>query len=197
MSEPLTTLTSRTLVLAEDNVDTDRIIPARFLTTTEREGLGAHAFADARAADPHHPLNAADLATHQILVAGANFGSGSSREHAAWALYDFGVRAVVSSKLADIFRNNALKNGLIAIEIPQDLHARLLERPGLPVTIDLTARTLQLGNEAPVSFAIEPFARTCLMEGVDQLGFLMNQADAITAFEARRGDPAPAASPPR
>ncbi|MCG8442130.1 MAG: 3-isopropylmalate dehydratase small subunit [Caulobacterales bacterium] len=188
MSEPFTTLTSRTLVLPEANIDTDRIIPARFLTTTERAGLGAHAFEDARAADPHHPLNAPDAGEHQILVAGENFGCGSSREHAPWALSDFGFRAVLSSSFADIFRGNALKNGLVALEIPAELHAALLARPGLTVTIDLEARTVQLGNEPPVSVDIEPFARTCLLEGVDQLGFLLGREDAIAAFEAKRSE---------
>lgn len=188
MPEPITTLTSTTLVLPEPNIDTDQIIPARFLTTTERAGIGAGCFADNRAADPNHPMNAPDASTRQVLVAGENFGCGSSREHAPWALHDFGFRAVLSTKLADIFRGNALKNGLLAIEIDEALHETLLAAPGSPVTIDVAAQTITMGNHAPKAFDLDPFAKHCLMEGVDQLGFILGQADAITGFETNRGD---------
>lgn len=188
MTEPRAILSSRTLVLKEPNIDTDQIIPARFLTTTERAGLGAGCFADARAADPAHPLNAPDAPEHEILVAGANFGCGSSREHAPWALYDFGFRAVLSSKLADIFKANALKNGLVALEIDADLHRQLMATPGMPVTINLKAQTLIVGNEPPRPFTVDPFARRCLIDGVDQLGFILAQDSAIAAFEAATDD---------
>lgn len=186
MSEKFTQLTSKTLVLEEPNLDTDQIIPARFLTTTQREGIGAGCFADNRAKNPDHPMNAPDAPEHKILVAGDNFGCGSSREHAPWALFDFGFRAVLSSKLADIFRGNALKNGLLAIEIDDDLHQHLLANPGTPVTIDLADQTITMGNHAPASFTVDPFAKHCLIEGVDQMGFILGQTDAITAFETAR-----------
>ncbi len=188
MTEKLTTITSRTVVLSEHNIDTDQIIPARFLATTERAGLGAGCFADARAAEPAHPLNAPDAPQRQVLIAGANFGCGSSREHAPWALYDFGFRAVLSSKLADIFKANALKNGVVALEIDDDLHQQLLATPGMPVTIDLKAQTIIVGNEPPRPFAVDPFARQCLMDGVDQLGFILAREPDIAAFEAARDD---------
>lgn len=189
--DPFRKLTARTLVLSETNIDTDQIIPARFLTTTSREGLGRHAFHDWRwMADdsprPDSPLDPEGAGARTILVAGDNFGCGSSREHAAWALMDHGFKAVISSSLADIFRGNALKNGLLAIEAPRELHERLLAQTDIPVTIDLEACTIAAGNDAPVAFEIEPFARACLLEGVDQMGYLLARADAIGAFEAER-----------
>ncbi len=192
MMEPFRTLTAATHVLSEANIDTDQIIPARFLTTTSREGLGKHAFHDWRwSADgeekPGSPLPADGPGDAVILVAGDNFGCGSSREHAPWALADYGFKVVISTSFADIFRGNALKNGLLAIEAPAEIHQRLLAQPGLPVTIDLEARTIALGNDAPVSFEIEPFARACLLEGVDQMGYLLARSEAIDAFEAGRG----------
>lgn len=190
MSERFTTLTSRTLVLAQANIDTDQIIPARFLTTTSREGLGAVAFYDWRYDTDGAPLNdaalnAADPAEHQILVAGDNFACGSSREHAPWALLDYGFRAVISTSIADIFSSNALKNGLLPIVVNQATHDRLLADPGGRVTIDLDRCQLSVGNEPPVSFTIEPFARRCLFEGVDTLGWLIERLPAIEAFETR------------
>lgn len=188
MSEPFKSLTSRTVVLAQASIDTDQIIPARFLTTTTREGLGAKAFHDWRydasgrpLADA--PLNQVNAAEQCILVAGDNFGCGSSREHAPWALHDFGFRAVVSTSIADIFTSNALKNGLLPVTVDAETHARLLADPGGRVSVDLETCQLTIGNEPPITFTVEPFARRCLLDGVDQLGHLLNSLPAIEAFE--------------
>jgi len=182
---------STTLVLPQRNIDTDQIIPARFLTTTERAGLGRLAFADWRFDDagqakPDCILNRPEAASAGVLVAGENFGCGSSREHAVWALADFGLRAVVGMRLADIFRANALKNGLLAIEVDPDSHAWLLEHPGARVRIDVEACRLQAEDGPETTFDLEPFARKCLLEGVDALGFLLAQQAAIEAWEQRR-----------
>jgi 3-isopropylmalate/(R)-2-methylmalate dehydratase small subunit len=192
MPEPFRTLTSRTMVLARASIDTDQIIPARFLTTTSRTGLGANAFHDWRydangAPRADFALHDIDPKAHQILVAGDNFACGSSREHAPWALLDFGIRAVISSSIADIFTSNALKNGLLPIEVDAETHALLLETPGHEVTIDLENRELRFGNHAPVAFKVEPFARRCLLDGVDPLGWLLEKNAAISAHEAARG----------
>lgn len=191
MGEPFKTLTSRTFVLSQVSIDTDQIIPARFLTTTTREGLGAKAFYDWRYdADGEPiagaPLNALDTSSHRILVAGDNFACGSSREHAPWALLDFGFRAAISTSIADIFSSNALKNGFLPIAVDQDTYARLVADPGGCVTIDLEAGTLAIGNEPPTPFKVEAFARRCLLDGVDQLGHLLNSLSAIEAFERTR-----------
>jgi 3-isopropylmalate/(R)-2-methylmalate dehydratase small subunit len=185
--EPFQVLTSHTVVLGETNIDTDQIIPARFLTTTSREGLGRFAFNDWRyEADgglkPDCILNQIDPAEHRILVAGRNFGCGSSREHAPWALVDYGFRAVVSTEIADIFTSNALKNGLLPVIVDQATLERLMEHPGEPVTIDLERNELRYGNHV-VSFRIEPFARECLLNGVDTLGWLLKQTPSIERFE--------------
>lgn len=185
---PITTITSRTVALPISNVDTDQIIPARFLTTTTREGLGRHAFADWRYDSAGHPkpdfvLNLPKSQGCRILVAGRNFGCGSSREHAPWALLDYGFQAVISSEIADIFRSNALKNGLLPIVVDEATNDRLLANPGAELTIDLQATTVTLADGGTVQFPIESFARYCLLNGVDQLGFLLNQGDRITAFE--------------
>ena len=190
MPERFTQLTSRTLVLPQANIDTDQIIPARFLTTTTRDGLGASAFYDWRydaSGNPlaDAPLNTVDTAEHKILVAGENFACGSSREHAPWALMDYGIRAVVSTSIADIFSSNALKNGLLPVTVDPETHARLLADPGGRITIDLERCELIAGNEPPVSFTVDPFARRCLMEGVDTLGWLLERLPAIQAFETR------------
>ena len=190
--DPFRRLTSKTLVVPQTNVDTDQIIPARFLTTTTRDGLGRHAFADWRwtkdgSPKADSPLPPDGAGEFQVLVAGENFGCGSSREHAAWALSDYGFKAVLSAGLADIFRANALKNGLLAVDAPPEIYARLLSQPGTPVTIDLEACTIAVGNDPAVAFQIEPFARDCLLEGVDQMGYLLMRDDAINAFEAARG----------
>jgi 3-isopropylmalate/(R)-2-methylmalate dehydratase small subunit len=192
MTEQFRVLTSRTIVLPQASIDTDQIIPARFLTTTSRDGLGAHAFHDWRydaAGKPKgdFPLNAVSPADHRILVAGDNFACGSSREHAPWALADYGIRAVISTSIADIFTSNALKNGLLPIEVDAETHAALLERPGYEVTIDLEACELRFANLAPVPFRVEPFARQCLIEGVDTLGWLLERAPAIADYESAHG----------
>ena len=184
------TLTSRTVVLERANIDTDQIIPARFLTTTTKAGLGREAFHDWRYGPDGRErtdfvLNRIDPSEHRVLVAGRNFGCGSSREHAPWALTDFGFRAVVSTEIADIFTSNALKNGLLPVVVDEETHARLVEHAGEPVTIDLQAGELRMGNHV-VSFQVEPFSRECLLEGVDTLGWLINRLPAVEAFERDR-----------
>jgi len=186
-----TQLVSRTVVLPEANIDTDQIIPARFLTTTTRSGLGQHAFTDWRyradgSANPEFPLNRAENQGAAILVAGANFGCGSSREHAPWALLDAGIRAVISAEIADIFRGNALKNGLLPIVLDPDTVASLLSRPGIELRIDIARGEVALTDGAVHRFSLDPFARTCLLEGVDQLGYLLNQSAAIHRYEEQR-----------
>ena len=189
-----TQLTSRTVVLRERNIDTDQIIPARFLTTTERQGLGKHAFSDWRrlpdgSTNLAFPFNLAENAGAQILVAGRNFGCGSSREHAPWALLDLGVRAVISSEIADIFRSNALKNGLLPVVLDDAIVDELLDRPGIELRIDVATRSVTLPDGRSFRFPLDAFAQTCLLEGVDQLGYLLKQADAITAYEQSRFAP--------
>jgi 3-isopropylmalate/(R)-2-methylmalate dehydratase small subunit len=182
---------SRTVVLAANDVDTDQIIPARFLTSTQREGFGAALFADWRydsAGRPAHDfvLNHPKSAGCHILVAGRNFGCGSSREHACWALREFGFRAVISRDFADIFRSNALKNGLLPVVVEEDLHRWLLDHPGIELQIDLERTALILPDERHVAFPIDAFARYCLMQGIDELGYLLSQRPAISAFERGR-----------
>jgi 3-isopropylmalate/(R)-2-methylmalate dehydratase small subunit len=189
--EKITRFTSATTVLAIDDVDTDQIIPARFLTTTTRAGIGKALFADWRYDSdgkqiPGFPLNEPGAEARTILVAGRNFGCGSSREHAPWALHDFGFRAVISTEIADIFRNNSLKNGLLPIIVDKATHAWLIANPGAEVTVDLESREIRLPGGKAASFPIDGFARHCLLEGVDQTGFLLQQADAITQFEKNR-----------
>jgi 3-isopropylmalate/(R)-2-methylmalate dehydratase small subunit len=190
--DPITVIRSRTVVMPSSNIDTDQIIPARFLTTTTREGLGAALFADWRyAADgqpnPDFVLNRPEARDCAILVAGRNIGCGSSREHAPWALLDHGFRAVISTEIADIFRSNSLKNGLLPVIVDVDTHAWLLANPGAEVEVDLSATTLRLPNGRTADFPIEAFSRYCLMNGVDELGYLLSQADAISAYERRAG----------
>lgn len=190
MMQPFTTLTSRTVVLPETNIDTDRIIPARFLTTTTRGSLGAQLFADWRydsGGTPRadFPLNRPDAAGRRILVAGHNFGCGSSREHAAWALIDHGFRAVISTGIADIFRTNALKNGLLPVVVDERSGEWLLANPGAEVTLDVANTTLTLPTGVAVHFPLEAFARQCLLDGVDELGFLLARRAEIEDFERR------------
>jgi 3-isopropylmalate/(R)-2-methylmalate dehydratase small subunit len=187
------TIRSRTVVLAADDVDTDQIIPARFLTTTRRDGFGDALFADWRFDAEGRPrsgfaLNDPASRDAAVLVAGRNFGCGSSREHAAWALRDYGFRAVIGSSFADIFRNNALKNGLVPVAVGAPVLDWLTAHPGVEVTIDLETATLQLPGQAPVSFPIESFARYRLLNGIDELGYLLTHAAAIDAFERSRGE---------
>ena len=188
--DPIKTLRSRTVVLPASDVDTDQIIPARFLTTTTRSGLGAHLFADWRYDGDGAPkadfvLNRPEAAGCAILVAGNNFGCGSSREHAPWALSDYGFRAVVSTQIADIFRANALKNGLLPIIVDQATHGWLLQHPGADLGIDLESSMLTLPGGQTVRFPLEPFARYCLLNGVDELGFLRGREAEIQAYERR------------
>ena len=189
--QPLTEVVSRTVVLRERNIDTDQIIPARFLTTTERKGLGKHAFNDWRSLpdgspNPEFPFNRAENIGARILVAGRNFGCGSSREHAPWALTDLGLRAVISAEIADIFRSNSLKNGLLPIVLDEAVVDELLEQPGVELRIDVAQRTVTLPDGRRVQFPLDAFAQTCLLEGVDQLGYLLKQDPAITRFEQQR-----------
>lgn len=186
-----TELTSRTVVLRERNIDTDQIIPARFLTTTERRGLGRFAFNDWRyladgTPNPEFAFNRPENAGAQILVAGRNFGCGSSREHAPWALTDLGLRAVISTEIADIFRSNALKNGLLPIVLDTDVVDELLDRPGIELRIDVASRSVILPGGTRVQFPLDAFAQTCLLEGVDQLGYLLKQQPAIQRYEELR-----------
>jgi 3-isopropylmalate/(R)-2-methylmalate dehydratase small subunit len=186
--QPIRTFTSRTVVLPYTNIDTDQIIPARFLTTTTKEGLGKQAFSDWRydaagALKPDFVLNRPEATGCAILVAGRNFGCGSSREHAPWALLDYGFRAVISTEIADIFRSNSLKNGLLPIVVDEQTHAWLLAHPGVSLQIDLETSRLTLPDDTAVPFPIEAFARYCLVNGVDELGFLLQQADAIERYE--------------
>ena len=189
--KPIRVIESRTVVLPRENIDTDQIIPARFLKVTDKAGLGKAAFADWRygpdgAPLPGFALNRPEAQGCEVLVAGENFGCGSSREHAPWALHDFGFRAVVSTRIADIFKSNALKNGLLPIVVDPASHAALLAAPGATVRIDLEAQTLTLPGGTAVRFPIDGFSRHCLLHGVDELGFLLGQAEAITRFEESR-----------
>jgi 3-isopropylmalate/(R)-2-methylmalate dehydratase small subunit len=189
--EPIKSIRSRTAVLPLENIDTDQIIPARFLRATTREGFGKNLFADWRydangAPKPDFVLNQPQAQGCTILVAGRNFGCGSSREHAPWALTDYGFRAVISTEFADIFRNNSLKNGLVPVLVDEATSAWLLANPGADITVDLETTTVALPNGTRVRFPLEPFARYCLMNGVDELGFLLSKQPEIDAYERRR-----------
>ncbi len=182
---------SKTMVLPLEDVDTDQIIPARFLTTTTREGIGKALFADWRYDANGEPIadfvfNRPETAGCEVLVAGRNFGCGSSREHAPWALMDFGIRAVVSTEIADIFRNNSLKNGLVPVIVDAETHQYLLDNPGITVIVDLEDCSLSLADGRSVEFPIDGFSRHCIMNGIDQLGFLQQQEAAIADFETQR-----------
>jgi 3-isopropylmalate/(R)-2-methylmalate dehydratase small subunit len=190
--EPLQRVHSKTVVIASTNIDTDQIIPARFLTTTTKEGLGQQLFADWRyladgSANPEFILNRPEARGCQVLVAGRNFGCGSSREHAPWALLDFGFRAVISTEIADIFKNNSLKNGLLPITVDEATAAWLLAHPGADIEIDLTTARLTLPTGVSSSFPIEAFARHCLLNGIDELGYLQSRMPDIERYEAARG----------
>lgn len=189
--EKVISVKSRTVVMPQSDIDTDQIVPARFLTTTTRKGLGKALFADwryDRAGNPRPEflLNRPEAAGCGVLVAGNNFGCGSSREHAPWALLDFGISAVISTEIADIFRGNSLKNGLIPVTVDKATHGWLVENPGVEVTVDVAAGKLLLPDGRAVSFPMDGFSRYCLLNGVDQLGYLLNQGDAITRFEDTR-----------
>lgn len=179
------------MVLPIADIDTDQIIPARFLTTTSRDGLGARLFNDWRfkpdgSENPDFALNRAGSRTCEVLVAGHNFGCGSSREHAPWALLDYGFRAVISTSIADIFSSNSLKNGLVPVVIDSETHQWLVSHPGVAVDIDVANATLTVANGRAVEFPIDGFARYCLTQGIDQLGYLRKHEDAIGRFEETR-----------
>ncbi len=192
--EAVTLLRSRTIAMPAANIDTDQILPARFLTTTSREGLGQHLFADWRYESDGTPkadfiLNRPEARDCRILVAGANVGCGSSREHAPWALLDYGFRAVVSTQIADIFRSNCLKNGVLPVVVDEATSRWLLENPGAEIEIDLRNTTLRLPTGVTVSFPIEAFARYCLLNGLDELDFLLSLREKVDAYKWRRFGP--------
>jgi 3-isopropylmalate/(R)-2-methylmalate dehydratase small subunit len=187
-----TTLTSRMISLPVNDIDTDQIIPARFLKATDKNGMGDHLFADWRYQADGSPkadfiLNKPEAAGCQILLAGDNFGCGSSREHAPWALTGYGFRAVVSTSFADIFRNNALKNGLLPIVVDDETHKLLFdladEAPRVELTVDLASQTLSYPG-GDITFPIDPFNKTCLLNGVDELGYILGFEKEIAEFEA-------------
>lgn len=190
--QPFKTLSSRMIAIPAENIDTDQIIPARYLKTTTKTGLGDHLFADWRFDPdgnprPDFPLNQSRAMNARILLAGDNFGCGSSREHAPWALTDFGITAVISTSFADIFRNNALKNGLLPVRVDAETHRQLFslvdEEPDTEISIDLASQTLTLPDGRKTSFPIDAFSRTCLLQGVDQLGYLIQQEPEVEAYE--------------
>lgn len=181
---PLTQLHSRYVLLLEAHIDTDQIIPARFLTTTERSGLGQHAFSDWRK-QPECPLNDPRATGAQVLVAGDNFGCGSSREHAPWALVDFGFRAVISTSFGDIFRQNAHKSGLLTVIVTDAVHRELSATPWGEVNIDLPGRCISGPGGAECSFDIDPFSANGLINGTDELAYLLTFQTAIELFEER------------
>ncbi|HET9597886.1 MAG TPA: 3-isopropylmalate dehydratase small subunit [Anaeromyxobacteraceae bacterium] len=192
MAPRFTTLRSRAVVLPTNDIDTDQIIPARFLKTTDKAGLGASLFSDWRygpdgAARPDFPLNASRAKGCEILVAGDNFGCGSSREHAPWALTGFGFRAVISTRFADIFRNNALKNGLLPVAVDAATHAAILSQlakdPEAELSVDLASQTLTLPEGRAAPFPVDAFSKACLLNGVDELGYILRFEDRIAAHE--------------
>jgi 3-isopropylmalate/(R)-2-methylmalate dehydratase small subunit len=191
--EPIKTFTGRVAPLPINDIDTDQIIPARFLKVTDKNGLGEAAFSDWRynsdgSPKPEFVLNKPEYKGTSVLVAGNNFGCGSSREHAPWALTGAGFRAVVSTYFADIFRNNSLKNGLLPIIVDAETQQQLIslseEDPDTQVTVDLESQTLTLPDGRAVTFPIDAFSKECLLNGVDQLGYLLNLEDAVSAYEA-------------
>ena len=195
--EQFTTLTATMAAIPTENVDTDQIIPARFLKVTDKQGLGDNLFSDWR----YHPdgspkedfiLNIQQGQKAKILVAGDNFGCGSSREHAPWAIMGYGFRAVISTSFADIFRNNSLKLGLLPIVVDEETHWQLLslieEEPDAKVTVDLESQTLRLPDGREIRFPIDNFSKTCILNGVDQLGYLQDHMPAIEAYETARAD---------
>jgi 3-isopropylmalate/(R)-2-methylmalate dehydratase small subunit len=191
--EPLRPFSSKVVPLLADNVDTDQVIPARFLKVTDKTGLGEALFSDWRyhadgSPKPEFVLNRPEMRGRQILLAGDNFGAGSSREHAPWALVGYGFRAVLSTSFADIFRNNSLKNGLLPIALPADAHASIVALveadPDVELSVDLEAGQVRLPDGSVVGFEVDPFSRQMLLEGTDELGFLLAQSEAVLAWEA-------------
>ena len=190
--KPFLPFESRMVPMPNNNIDTDQIIPARFLKTTSKEGLDKQLFCDWRYDAQGNPkpdfiLNTPRGQNAQILLAGDNFGCGSSREHAPWALTQFGFRAVISTSFADIFKGNALKNSLLPIVVPQKIHDQLFALPeNAKIKVDLASQSLTLPDGERVEFPVDQFMKTCLLEGVDELGWILKQAPAITAFEQNR-----------
>lgn len=191
--EPIATFSGKAIALPVSDVDTDQIIPARWLVATDKNGLAEGLFYAWRylpdgTPNPDFPLNKPEAAGATVLIAGRNFGCGSSREHAPWALVGYGFRAVIAPSFADIFRNNSLKNGLLPIAVDEETYHELLshiaEDPETTVTVDLPGQQIVLPGGRAVSFPIDGFAKYCLVNGVDQLGFLQQQADAVSAYEA-------------
>jgi 3-isopropylmalate/(R)-2-methylmalate dehydratase small subunit len=185
--QPLTRVEGRAIPLGLKNVDTDIIIPAKWLKTITREGLGAGAF-EALRAEPGNVFDNPTYAGAKILIAGDNFGCGSSREHAAWALVDLGIRVVIAPSFSDIFSGNAVKNGILPVVLPQAAVDRLLEvaREGVALTVDLESQTVTTPHQDCFSFDIDPFRKHCLINGLDEVGLTLERSDAIAAFEARR-----------
>ena len=190
-----TTLTSHMVPLPAENVDTDQIIPARFLKVTDKHGLGDSLFCDWRylkdgSPNPDFVLNRPESQGAQILIAGNNFGSGSSREHAPWALVGWGLRAIISTGFADIFKSNSLKNGLLPVEVSPEVHKALMEAaqldPSTKVTIDLPTQSVTGLESLEATFPIDEFSKHCLLEGIDQLGYLLSFDDQITRYEQQR-----------
>ena len=193
MPEPFTTFSSALIPLPAENVDTDQIIPARFLKTTEKSGLADALFYDWRydadgRPQPDFVINRPEMQGRQVLLAGDNFGAGSSREHAPWALTSWGIRDILSTSFADIFRNNALKNGLLPIVVDEDTHRQLFDQfaaqPEALVTVDLEAQVVHLPGDQDLAFEVDPFARQMLLEGKDEIGWLLDRQEAIDAWEA-------------
>jgi 3-isopropylmalate/(R)-2-methylmalate dehydratase small subunit len=198
MGEPFEIVTSRVIPFPAENVDTDQIIPARFLKTTEKSGLASALFNDWRyqadgSPNPDFVLNGPEMQGRQILLAGDNFGAGSSREHAPWALVAWGIRAILSTSFADIFRNNALKNGLLPVVVESERHRQLVELvaedPDVELTVDLGAQVIHLPGDEDLPFQVDPFARQMLLAGTDEIGYVLGRLEAIEAWESRR--PAP------
>lgn len=194
--QPFSTLTATAAPLRAENVDTDQIIPARYLTAVTRDGMGEGCFAAWRYLPDGSPnrdfvLNQPQFQGAQILIAGRNFGSGSSREHAVWALTEYGFRAVIAPTFADIFYNNSLKNGLLPVALPEEQVAMLWdlvdEQPDTVIAIDLAAQTVTLPDGQQVGFAIDPYRKTCLLDGLDDLGYLLSKGPQIAAYEQQAG----------
>jgi 3-isopropylmalate/(R)-2-methylmalate dehydratase small subunit len=195
--EPIKSFTGKVAALPINDIDTDQIIPARYLKVTDKAGLGQACFSDWRynadgTPKPDFPLNQPEHQGASVLVGGHNFGCGSSREHAPWALIGAGFQAVVSTYFADIFRSNSLKNGLLPIQVDAETQQQLIslveEDPETRVTVDLASQTLTLPDGRAVTFPIDAFSKECLLQGVDQLGFLMNLDPQIAAFEQQQTD---------
>jgi 3-isopropylmalate/(R)-2-methylmalate dehydratase small subunit len=194
MPEPFATFTSKVLPLPAENVDTDQIVPARFLKITDKEGLADALFrdwrfeADGRPKEPPFVLDRPEMAGRRILLAGDNFGCGSSREHAPWALVAWGVSAVITTSCADIFRGNSLKNGLLPIVVDPERHRQLFELiehdPDVELTVDLEAEVVHLPGDEDLPFEVDPFSRLTLLKGTDELGYLLSHEDDIAAWEA-------------